>query len=68
MSGLLKLLKGLAVNRRYRSMILIVWFVVGAAYVIVFPSFISAMSGYAANVEAYIEVDSGPLGKYLPYL
>ncbi len=67
-NGLLKLLKGLTANRGSRSMILMIWYVVGAAYVVVFPSFISAMSGYAANVEAYIEVDSGPLGKYLSYL
>ena len=46
MTGLVKLVKGLAANRDARSIASMTWFIVGAAYVLLFPSFVSAMSGY----------------------
>ena len=60
-TGLLKLVRGVGTDRDPIAIIRLVWFLIAASYVLIFPSFVSAMSGYSANVEAYIEIESKSL-------
>lgn len=46
-------------NMKQRDSAAICWIILASAYVVVFPTWVSAMTGYSSNVSPFIETDSG---------
>ncbi|KAK5059893.1 hypothetical protein LTR84_009776 [Exophiala bonariae] len=63
-TGSLKLARDLFKNPTMRAKFLIFWIIISALFVLLFPTMASAMSGYAANIDAYIATDDGNM---IPY-
>lgn len=59
-----KLARDLLKNKTVRARALIVWFILSACFVLAFPTILSAMSGYSANIEAFVEIDNGNMLLY----
>lgn len=64
LGGVSGLMREFAVLRRLPSMIGMIWIISSAVYLIVFPTFASAMSGYSSNNHAFI---LDPSGNYMDY-
>lgn len=63
-TGSLKLARDLFKNPTLRAKFLIFWIILSALFVLLFPTMASAMSGYAANIDAYILTDTGDMAPY----
>lgn len=64
LGGVSGLVREFTLLRCLPSMIGMVWIISSALFLIVFPTFVSAMSGYSSNNHAFIQ-DSG--GNYMDY-
>jgi hypothetical protein len=45
-------------NKGVRARCTAIWLITSMLFIVAFPSFISAMSGYSANVEAFVRVEN----------
>lgn len=45
-------------NKGVRARVTAVWLIMSMLFIVAFPSMISAMSGYSANVEAFVRVEN----------
>lgn len=60
----LKLARDLFKNPTIRARFMIFWIILSALFVLLFPTMAGAMSGYAANINAYVVTDDGSLVQY----
>ncbi|KAJ9613136.1 hypothetical protein H2200_003077 [Cladophialophora chaetospira] len=60
----LKLARDLLKSRSVRARAAVVWMIVSGAFVLAFPTVVSAMTGYSVNIESFVEVDNGNLIQY----
>jgi hypothetical protein len=60
----LKLTRDLLKNKTARARVLVVWLVTSGIFVLGFQTMVSAMSGYTANIQSFVEVDTGNLVRY----
>jgi len=56
--GIFRLIRDFSTKRRLPSRIAMVFIVFSMAFILVFPTFASAMSGYQQNTKAFIRDDS----------
>lgn len=63
-TGLIDLVREFSIHRPLSSSLAMTWMILSACFVILFPTLVSAMSGYSANGHAFI-LDSG--GNYMDY-
>ena len=63
-TGLIHLLREFSTHRPLSSSLAMIWIALSALFVILFPTLVSAMSGYSANGHAFI-LDSS--GNYMDY-
>ncbi|KAE9978793.1 hypothetical protein EG328_001249 [Venturia inaequalis] len=63
-TGLIDLIQEFSTYRPLTSSWAMIWTILSAIFVILFPTLISALSGYSANVHAYILDGSGNLMDY----
>lgn len=63
-TGLIDLIREFSTHRPLTSSIAMTWMILSAIFVIMFPTLISALSGYSANGHAYIFDGSGNLMDY----
>jgi hypothetical protein len=63
-TGLIHLIREFSTHRPLASSIAMIWMVLSALFVILFPTLTSAMSGYSANGHAFI-LDA--TGNYMDY-
>lgn len=59
-----KLSRDLLKNRSAQAKAAVVWIVISASFVLAFPTVVSAMSGYSANIMSYVEVEAGNMVRY----
>ena len=64
LTSLLKLGRDLLKNKTARARLTVVWFVISGSFVLSFQTLVSAMAGYTANIEAFVQV---PTGNMVPY-
>lgn len=57
-TALMKLAQGFTFNKGLRAKVAIGWIIISAIFVLAFPTLTSAMSGYTANGEAYININN----------
>ena len=57
-TALMKLAQGFTFNKGLRAKVVIGWIIISAIFVLAFPTLTSAMSGYTANGEAYININN----------
>lgn len=55
--ALLKLARNYLRNKGTRARTVVAWIIVSAAFVLAFPTLTSAMSGYSANGNSYVNID-----------
>lgn len=63
-SGLIDLIREFSTHRPLSSTLAMTWMILSAIFVLIFPTLISALSGYSANGHAYIKDASG---NYMDY-
>jgi hypothetical protein len=56
--ALIKLGRDYLLNNGLRAKLAILWTIISSAFVLAFPTLTSAMSGYSANEEAFVNVDN----------
>ena len=45
-------------NKNARAKAVVLWIILSALYIVSFPTLVSAMSGYSANIEAFVIVNN----------
>jgi hypothetical protein len=58
MSALYILSRDCLSNQGLRAKATVVWMVVSGAFAIAFPTFVSAMTGYSSNIQAFVTIGS----------
>ena len=61
LSSLFKISRDYRSNRGARAKWEIVWITLSLAFILAFPTLISAMSGYSTNSQAFVRVDNSTL-------
>jgi hypothetical protein len=59
-----KLSRDLLKSNHAGTRILVVWIIISASFVLAFPTFLSAMTGYVANIVSFVEVEGGNMVPY----
>ncbi|KIW39208.1 uncharacterized protein PV06_09002 [Exophiala oligosperma] len=62
--SLLKLSRDFVTNRTLRARLAMAWMIVSGIFVLAFQTLISAMAGYTANIESYVQLPSGSMEPY----
>ncbi|KIW12230.1 hypothetical protein PV08_09506 [Exophiala spinifera] len=62
--SLLKLTRDFATNRTLQARFAMVWMIISGIFVLSFQTLISAMAGYTANIDAYVQLPSGSMEPY----
>jgi hypothetical protein len=60
----LKLARDLLKNRTAQARASVLWMIISASFVLAFPTILSAMTGYSANIGAFVEDDNGNMVVY----
>ncbi|KAI1614701.1 hypothetical protein EDD36DRAFT_162615 [Exophiala viscosa] len=64
LTSLLKLSRDLLKHRTARARLTVVWLVISGSFVLSFQTLVSAMAGYTANIEPFVQVPSGNMVPY----
>ena len=64
LSSNFKLARDLLKNRTAQARAAMLWIIISACFVLAFPTILSAMSGYSANIGSFVEVDDGTMVPY----
>ena len=59
-----KLARDLLKNKTARAKALVSWMILNVLFVLIYPTILSAMTGYSVNIGAFIEVDNGNMVVY----
>ena len=62
--SLLKLSRDFVTNRTLQARFSMVWMIISGIFVLSFQTLISAMAGYTANIDSYIQLPSGSMEPY----
>ncbi|KAK5033178.1 hypothetical protein LTS07_003479 [Exophiala sideris] len=67
LTSLLKLGRDLLKTKTARARLTVAWMIISGSFVLSFQTLVSAMAGYTANIEAFVQVSTGSMVPYADF-